>query len=135
MLFDKLTDFKSIKDMEIETGIDYNGIIKLLKYQNYISLYNRRFLFVSRNKFGNNNSFLLFNKSFKNITIYEKMYICYYIFCFDLEKCFYDFQYESNYNIFRKMTKEQYNLFENKMLKIHYQKIYIYEKFFKKNKR
>jgi len=104
---------------DIEKINTFPEMCELFKYYNYISLHQRRFMFVARNKFGNKYSTFFFKKQFKELNSVEKMYICYYIFCFDLEKCYHDFQYESNFNVFKKMKITEYYIFLTQIEELH----------------
>jgi len=113
---DVIYDDKFYYKLEKENNFD--NMLDLIKYYNYISLYNRRFMFVARNKFYNKykNSFAKF---FVDDIFINKMYLCYFIFNQDIQECFHYFQYESGFNTVRKFNLDQLNYMEMILKRIH----------------
>jgi len=111
MVFQNIDDFDNKFYFKLEKENNYEDMLNLLENYNYISLYNRRFMFVARNKFYNKYK-NMFEKYFTNDTFINKMYLCYYIFNQDIEICFKDFQYESGFNTIRKFEIDRLNYLE-----------------------
>jgi len=60
----------------------------------------------------------IFNKNHDKLNIDEKFFLTYFIFTLDLKQAIFEFQYESKYKIFNKMTIDDFNNYENRLFQI-----------------
>jgi len=92
---------------------------------------NKRFLFVARIKFAKYYSEYFFNLKYQQLKRCEKFYLTYFIFCKDIKKSYIDFQNESNYQIFKKVSLDEFNILENEQKEIDLNVKQKYEKLIK----
>jgi len=85
---------------------------------NIFSYKKKRFLFVSRIKFAKRYSIDFFDKEYNKLDKMERFYLTYFIFCKDIIKAYTEFQTESNYQVFKKMTIDELNDNEIKLIDI-----------------
>jgi len=111
-------DRQFYKKLEKEETNSFEIMCQILNNYEYIFLQNRRFLFVSRIKFAKKYSILFFEKKYEELQKLERFYLTYFIFCKEIIKAYTEFQSESNYQVFRKMTIEELDNNEKELINI-----------------
>jgi len=106
------------KKLEKEETNSFEIMCQILNNYEYIFLQEKRFLFVSRIKFAKRYSFYFFSKEYDQLEKMERFYLTYFIFCKDIIKAYTEFQMESNYQVFKKMTINELNDNEIKLINI-----------------
>jgi len=61
----------------------------------------------------------LFDKEHTSLTIDEKFFITYFIFSVDIKQAIFEFQYETKFRIFSKMSLQELNNYENRLNNIY----------------
>jgi len=90
----------------------------------------KRFIFVSRIKFAKYYSSIFFQKEYIQLERSEKFYLTNYIFYKDIKRSYINFQNESGYKIFNKLTLDEFNKLENEQQNIDLKCEKIYKKIF-----